>query len=130
MPNADPKTTVLVVEDELLVRMHGVGILEDAGFIVLEAENADEAVAILDRHDEVRLLFSDVDMPGTMDGLELARMVHQRWPAIRLLLTSGHHHLQNATLPDDGQFVRKPWSEAILVNKVRSVLHSAEIKRG
>ncbi|WP_066805563.1 response regulator [Sphingomonas asaccharolytica] len=125
MSSARCETVVLVVEDEMLVRMHGVGILEDAGFKVLEAANADEALAILDKHDDVRLLFSDVDMPGTMDGLELVRLVHNRWPAIRLLLTSGHRHLKNDSLPDNGEFVRKPWSESVLIQKVQSVLEPA-----
>ena len=122
MKPTDGKTTVLVVEDETLVRMYSVGILEDAGFAVLEAESADEALTLLDQHGEVRLLFSDVDMPGSMDGLALARLVHQRWPHIRLLLTSGHHHLQSAVIPDDGQFVRKPWSDKILIDKIANVL--------
>lgn len=116
------RTTVLVVEDETLVRMHGMNVLADAGFEVLEACNADEALAILGLHDEVRLLFSDVDMPGSMDGLELARQVHERWPNIRLLLTSGHHDLQETMLPDDGKFVAKPWTYDGLIGKIRAAL--------
>jgi len=116
------KTTVLVVEDKMLVRMHGMDILEHAGFEVLEARNADEAIAILGEHDDVRVLFSDVDMPGGMDGLRLAQLVHERWPTIRLLLTSGHHKLQEATLPDSGKFVSKPWTQDALIQKIRDVL--------
>lgn len=122
MPDHDNRTTILVVEDETLVRMHGMDILEDAGFEVLEASNADEALAILAQHDDVRLVFSDVDMPGSMDGLELVKLVHQRWPDVRLIVTSGHHRLQDASLPDDGRFLRKPWSEEVLVEKIRDVL--------
>ena len=123
MPDGKTMITVLMVEDEPLVRMHGIGILEDAGFEVLEAANADEALAILRQHDHVRLLFSDIDMPGSMDGLELARLVHQRWPNIRLLLTSGHHNMQTAVLPDDGKFVRKPWTQNVLIEKVRDTMN-------
>jgi len=116
------KPAVLVVEDDTLIRMLGVDILEDAGFAVLEAANADEAVAILGQHDDVRLLFSDIDMPGSMDGVDLARLVHERWPTIRLLLTSGHHRLPNSAVPDDGKFVRKPWTSEMLVGKIREML--------
>lgn len=120
--NQPGRTTILVVEDETLIRMHGADILENAGFEVLEAANADEAVAILHKHGEVRLLFSDVDMPGTMNGLQLATLVHERWPAIRLLLTSGQHHLREEALPDHGKFVPKPWSHEDLISKIKAAL--------
>ncbi|SEI83304.1 Response regulator receiver domain-containing protein [Sphingobium sp. AP50] len=117
-----PSSTVLIVEDETLVRMLGTDILEEAGFIVVEAANADEAMAVLQGQPDVHLLFSDVDMPGTMDGLELAKLVHERWPRIRLLLTSGHHRLASADIPGTGQFVPKPWSGTALVDKIRGLL--------
>lgn len=113
---------VLVVEDDALVRMHGVDLLEDAGFSVIEAENADEAIAILGRAPPVRLLFTDIDMPGTINGLELAELVHQRWPDIRLLVTSGHHCCADADLPDAGRFVAKPYSDAAVVSQVEALL--------
>lgn len=116
------KNAILVVEDDTLIRMLGVDILEEAGFEVLEAANADDALAILIEHDEVRLLFSDVDMPGSMNGVDLARLVHERWPRIRLLLTSGHHRLRSSLIPDDGKFVSKPWTADMLVGKVREML--------
>jgi DNA-binding NtrC family response regulator len=122
MPDNDMRATILVVEDETLVRLHGVCVLEDAGFKVLEASNADDALAALAMHDDVLLVFSDVDMPGTMDGLALVRLVHQRWPSVRLLLTSGHHRLDDAALPDDGRFLPKPWSENGLVSMIRDAL--------
>lgn len=122
MPEAETQSTILVVEDETLIRMHGADMLEDAGYEVLEAADADEALEILSKHKAVHLLFSDVDMPGTMDGLDLARQVHDRWPQIRLLLTSGHHRLENSQIPDDGQFVRKPWTKDILIEHVRGLL--------
>jgi two-component system, response regulator PdtaR len=122
MPLEEPKIILLLVEDEALLRMHGVDILEDAGFIVIEACNADEALIILDNHHEIRLIFSDIDMPGSMDGMELMELAHLRWPEIRLLLTSGHRRLEHAALPGQGKFLRKPWSEEALVDKVWSVL--------
>jgi len=122
MPLEESKIILLLVEDEALIRMHGIDILESAGFIVFEACNADEAVIILDKYNEIRLIFSDVDMPGSMNGLELLELAHLRWPKIRLLLTSGHRRLKDDSLPGQGKFLPKPWSEEALVNKVRSLL--------
>lgn len=122
MGSGRQRSAILVVEDETLVRMLGMDVLADAGFDVLEAADADEALTILKSHDDVQLLFSDIDMPGSMDGLELARLVHQRWPEIRLLLTSGHHQLPPEALPDDGRFVRKPWTREVLIEKIRTAL--------
>ena len=122
MTPSESKITVLLVEDETLVRMLGADVLEEAGFVVLEADGADEALVILDARDGVDLLFSDVDMPGSMDGLELARLVHQRWPAMRIVLTSGHHRLNESSLPDGGRFLRKPWTQTSMIEKVRSTL--------
>ncbi|MBZ9648511.1 response regulator [Sphingobium sp. 3R8] len=116
--------TVLVVEDDALVRMHGIDILEDAGFAVLEAADADEALVILDGLDDVDLLFSDVDMPGSMSGLDLAHVVHERWPDMPVLLTSGHHRICEAQLPAEGKFVTKPWAQAALVKQIRDLLHA------
>jgi CheY-like chemotaxis protein len=124
MPNTDAIATVLVVEDDTLVRMHGTDILENAGYEVLEAANADEALAILNEQRDVDVLFSDVDMPGSMDGLDLARLVHERWPNIHLLLTSGHHPVLSADLPERGKFVRKPWSSEVLVDRIRGLLYA------
>lgn len=112
-------STILIVEDEPLVRMHGIDILEEAGFAVIEAGDADEALDILSAGASVQLIFSDVDMPGSMDGLELAWLVHQRWPCIHLLLTSGHHRLEKAQLPIAGLFLPKPWTSESLTDVVR-----------
>lgn len=117
-----PKITILVVEDETLVRMLGADMLETAGFIVREAGNADEAIAILIAENDVALIFSDMDMPGSMDGLGLAQLVHLRWPTIRLLLTSGRQSLSCDQLPGTGEFMRKPWTESALIGKVNGLL--------
>lgn len=124
MRNSETKTTILVVEDEMMVRMQSTDILEEAGFQVVEAESADRALEILDQQSQIHVLFSDVDMPGSMDGLELARQVHRRWPNIRLLLTSGHHNLTSSNLPDAGKFVPKPWNQDDLIAKIRDVLRA------
>jgi DNA-binding NtrC family response regulator len=124
MSNSFTILSVLVVEDDALVRMHGMDILEDAGFNVLEASNADDALVILTGGAKVHLLLSDVDMPGSIDGVGLARVVHERWPEVHLLLTSGHHRLADADLPSTGRFVRKPWTAESLLGQVRALVEA------
>jgi CheY-like chemotaxis protein len=99
---------VLVVEDEFLVRLVAIDVLREAGFQVLEAADAESAMELLEDTDGVQVLFTDIQMPGAMDGLGLAREVHRRWPNIRLLLTSGRERLTRAEIPDDGRFLSKP----------------------
>jgi CheY-like chemotaxis protein len=103
------RCVVLVVEDEPLVRMGAVAIAQEAADKVYEAANADEAIEVLERNPDVTLLFTDIDMPGTVDGLELAEIVHERWPHIRLIVTSGRVKLPNDEVPDDGRFIGKPY---------------------
>ncbi|WP_456685334.1 response regulator [Bradyrhizobium sp. P5_C11_2] len=108
----DPPTAasvVLVVEDEALVRRMAVDILEDEGFTVIEAATADEAWAVLEARDDIAILFTDVEMPGSMNGLDLANRVAGRWPRICLVLTSGRVRLSNQAMPDRGRFVPKPY---------------------
>src|SRR5260370_26933751 len=81
-----PTAKVLVVEDEMMLRMRAVDIVEDAGFTPIEAVNADEALAILESRSDIELLFTDIQMPGSMDGLKLAHAVHERWPSIKIIL--------------------------------------------
>ena len=80
---------VLIVEDEMMLRMRAVDIVEDAGFRSVEAVNADEAMSILESRSDISLLFTDIQMPGSMDGLKLAHTVHNRWPDIKIILVSG-----------------------------------------
>lgn len=124
MAESRARPTVLVVEDDALVRMHGIDILEEAGFAALEAADADEALLILDALNVVDLLFSDVDMPGSMNGIDLARVVHERWPCVRVVLTSGHHRLSEGQLPADGKFIPKPWAQTALIQQIRDLLHT------
>ena len=121
----DNAPTILVVEDEALVRMIGADMIEEAGFHVLEAGSADEAMKILENATNVRLIFTDVDMPGSMDGIELVKLVHQRWPDVRLLLTSGHRDVIEKDLPDDGRFVPKPYTQSVVMAQIRDLLPDA-----
>lgn len=106
--------TVLVVEDESLLRMNAVDDLRDRSFDVMEAANAREAIDIFNAGTRFECLFTDVDMPGSKDGLELAELVKSAWPPIEIIVTSGHRIVQQGDLPQDGVFVGKPYSiEAI-----------------
>ena len=113
---------VLVVDDEPLVLMLGVEVLEDAGFAVVEAGDAAEALDKLRSHPDVRVLFTDVNMPGELNGLELARLVHERRPDIRLLIASGQVRPTAAELPDGGQFLPKPWASEEVVGRIKAML--------
>lgn len=110
------RTTVLVVEDETLLRMDIVMSLESQGFTVHEASNADDAIEILNRHADIALMFTDIDMPGSMDGLKLAIAVRDRWPPIKIIVTSGHSNLSDDLLPVEGRFFSKPYDHSRLVN--------------
>lgn len=110
--------TVLVVEDEILVRMNIAMSLEDEGFTVLEASDADEAMAILDAHPGIRLMFTDIDMPGSMDGLKLAAAVRDRWPPVKIIVTSGHRHMSDEALPIEGRFFSKPYDPARIIQTI------------
>jgi CheY-like chemotaxis protein len=100
---------VLVAEDEALVRQLSVYELEDAGYRVIEAADAGQAIAILETGVPVDVLFTDVNMPGEMDGVRLVRLVHSRWPDVGLIVTSGQTDVPPEDLPGDGRFIRKPY---------------------
>jgi CheY-like chemotaxis protein len=106
---ASGKPVILVVEDEFLVRMLAVSVAKDSGFEVLSAGTADEAIKILESRSDIRLVFTDVNMPGSMDGLRLAHAVRNRWPPVELIVTSGHSHIRRDELPERGRFFAKPY---------------------
>jgi DNA-binding response OmpR family regulator len=112
---------VLVVEDEALIRFTIADDLRDAGFEVFEAESADEAIAILVR-EPIRLLFTDIDMPGSMDGLRLSAVVRDRWPPVRIIVTSGKQVPASELLPEGSQFMPKPYTTAGVLDAVRGLL--------
>ena len=125
MPQDGRRPTILIVEDEALIRMVSADMLLEAGFDALEAGDADEAVAVLQEASQIEVMFTDVRMPGRIDGLQLAALVHQRWPAIGLLVTSGHCHLSPSELPDDGHFVSKTYHIDDVVTQIRGILANA-----
>ncbi|WP_022685628.1 response regulator [Sphingomonas phyllosphaerae] len=119
---APPAPTVLIVEDEAFVRMIGADALEEAGYCVIEAGSADEALTLLEHERDVQVLFTDIRMPGSMDGLQLAGVVHRRWPLIRILLTSGDTHPSSDAIPDDGRFLAKPYRFESLSRELDTLL--------
>jgi two-component system, response regulator PdtaR len=118
-PNARKRPVVLIVEDEYLVRTGTRDAVETAGFDVLEAGDADEAIAILTARNDVSLIFTDVHMPGSMDGLKLAHFVRDRWPPVKIVATSARVRITASDLPEGGRFLPKPYSAA----DIASTLH-------
>jgi CheY-like chemotaxis protein len=124
MRNATPfasRPVVLIVEDEPLIRMNAVAMMEEAGYDVAEASNANEAIALLQARTHIGIVFTEVEMPGSMDGLKLARYIRKRWPPIQLIVTSGRYQLDDSDLPLRGKFVPKPYDFDRLVNVMRSL---------
>lgn len=113
---------VLVVEDEPLVRLDAVDQLGDQGFEVFEASNANEAMAFLEGHPPVHALFTDIDMPGGMDGLMLVADVRKRWPLIKIIVTSGHWEMREQDLPVEGRFLSKPYDAQQVAAVVRELV--------
>src|ERR1041384_8086117 len=114
--------TVLVVEDEPIVRMDLADQLQDLGFKVLEAANAAEAVDMLEVNADIQIMFTDVDMPGGMDGLMLAAAVRKRWPPIKIIVTSGLRNVQLSDMPDGSRFFGKPYKALDIANAVRELV--------
>lgn len=120
MAQATPfkRPIVLVVEDEPLLRMMAVDLVEDAGFEAVEAADADEAVRILETRLDIHIIFTDIDMPGSIDGMMLAAAVRDRWPPIEIIIVSGHRRLDDVELPARSIFFSKPYD----VSKVTAAL--------
>ena len=101
--------------------MNAVSLLEEAGFGVLEASSADDAIALLESRKDIRIVFTDINMPGSMDGLRLAHAIRNRWPPIELVLTSGQMRVRAEDMPERGLFLSKPYQPAELVRMVQSL---------
>jgi two-component system, response regulator PdtaR len=115
----------LVVDDEELLRLYAAGVLEDHGFRVVEAENAAAALKVLESSHNVRLLFTDIQMPGKLNGMDLAQEVHARWPDVLLVITSGQMRPSPADIPDDGRFIGKPYCAADLLGEVDDLMRKS-----
>ena len=125
---AGVSTNVLVVEDEMVLRMRAVDIVEDAGFTAVEAVNADQALSILESRSDISLLFSDIQMPGSMDGLKLAHAVHDRWPSIKIILVSGQVKVSDADKPADSRFFGKPLDVKQMIVELQEMVGTGALK--
>jgi CheY-like chemotaxis protein len=119
---ASRRPVVLIVEDEFLLRMNAVDMIAAAGFEVVEAENADQAIEILEARFDITVVFTDIQMPGSMDGLKLARAVRGRWPPIKIVATSGRLHIAETDLPEGGRFLPKPYSPTQINGLLRELI--------
>jgi two-component system, response regulator PdtaR len=122
MPSERTVPVILIVEDEALVRLSAVGMLEDAGFRMIEAVNGDQALELLAADSDVQLLFTDVNMQGTINGLALARQVHDRWPHIGIMVASANRVPQSEDMPVGSRFEQKPYSIDAVVRHARELM--------
>ncbi len=113
--------TILVVEDEPIIRMNAVAMIEDAGYDVLEASNADDAITLLETRPQIRVVFSDIEMPGSMDGLKLIHAIRKRWPPAVLILASGRVSPLVDDMPERTVFLRKPYVDNDLLKVLAEV---------
>ncbi|MEP9389002.1 response regulator [Mesorhizobium sp. KR9-304] len=118
------KAVVLVVEDNTLIRMGAVDLVLSAGYEALEARDADEAIRILESRDDVDLVFTDVQMPGTMDGIKLSHYIRDRWPPVKLIVASGATILEESSLPAGSRFFAKPYDDHTITDAIARLLAS------
>ena len=115
-------SVVLVVEDEPLLRWNTVAVIKEAGYEVVEAAHAIEAISILEKRLDIRIVFTDVQMPGSMDGLRLAHLISTRWPPIKIIATSGRLRLRDDDLPRGGRYLAKPYETSELTGLLREMI--------
>lgn len=120
-PAASSRYAVLVVEDDLLLLVDAMDLAEDAGLKAYGARNADEAILLLERHPEIRILFTDVHMSGSMDGLKLAHAVRKRWPPVAIMVTSGVAKVSKEDMPEHGVFFSKPYPPKAIVKALNEI---------
>ncbi|MGD0720401.1 MAG: response regulator [Roseiarcus sp.] len=123
-PFAGPPA-VLVVEDEEIIRLDAVDLVKDAGFEAYEAADSDEALRLLEAHGDIGILFTDVDIPGSMDGLTLAHAARRRWPPMRIIVASGKLSLREPDLPAESAFFGKPYRPAQILVKLQEMARRA-----
>lgn len=118
------KALVLVVEDNPLIRMGAIDLVMAAGYEALEAEDAEEAIRILESRDDVDLVFTDVQMPGTMDGIKLSHYICDRWPPVKLMVASGVSVIEESSLPVGSRFFSKPYNDHAIADAMGRLLAS------
>lgn len=118
------KAVVLVVEDDALIRLSAMELVNAAGYEALEASDADAAIRILESRSDIDLVFTDVQMPGTMDGIKLSHYIRDRWPPVKLLVASGNAILEESSLPSGSRFFPKPYDDHAIVDAMARLLSS------
>ena len=113
-------SAILIVEDDQLLKLLTVDIVEAAGFVTLHADNADEALAVLKVRSDIALLLTDIEMPGSIDGLKLAHAVRDRWPPIKIIVVSSR--VPGCDLPTGSRFFAKPYHAEELISEIRSLI--------
>jgi CheY-like chemotaxis protein len=113
---------ILVVEDEPLLRLAAVDLVEAAGFEAVAAADATQALAILESRNDIRVVFTDVDMPRGVDGMRLAAIIRDRWPPIKVIVVSGHIEDPGNQIPAETIFFAKPYREEQIVRAIRQML--------
>jgi DNA-binding NtrC family response regulator len=116
---------VLIVEDEMILRMHAVDMVEDAGYTPIEASDAGEALAILESRSDIALMCTDIQMPGSMDGMGLAQAVHVRWPSIKIIVVSGQLKPPSIDLPPCSRLFGKPLEAGQMIAQMRNMIGQA-----
>lgn len=119
---ASPVTSVvLVVEDEPMIRMGAMALVANIGLEYYEASSADEAIALLEVHPHITIVFTDIHMAGSMDGLQLSTYAHHRWPPLKFIIVSGNPHAAIEEMPDGALFIQKPYSDVAIGNAIRAL---------
>lgn len=116
------RASVLVVEDHPLIRMSALALVNAGGFEGIEAQNADEAIAILEVRPDIRLVFTDVEMPGSMDGIKLAHFIRGRWPKVHLIVASGRTIVEENQLPPGSKFFSKPYGDNSIIEEMTKMI--------
>jgi CheY-like chemotaxis protein len=119
---AQAQVTVLVVEDEAFLLFAIADELREVGYLVLEASNADQAIGLLETRQDISILFTDIDMPGSMDGLRLSIAVRDRWPPVKIIITSGKRQPARETMPSGGVFLPKPYAPETVAATIQHLL--------
>lgn len=116
------RAVILVVEDNAIIRMGAIDLVQSAGYEALDARDADEAIRILEARSDIDLVFTDVQMPGTMDGIKLSHYIRERWPPVKIMVASGMAILEESSLPEGSLFFPKPYSETTILDAMARIL--------
>lgn len=126
--NTNRKAVILIVEDNAVIRMGAIDLVVHAGYEALEATNADDAIRLLEARTDIVLVFTDVGMPGTMDGIKLAHHIRNRWPPVKLIVASGRSIVEQSRLPEGSHFFPKPYNDGTIVEQIRRMLSPIETR--